>query len=539
MRPTAAEHYRSQGWWPERSVGAMVRSRAARNPEGLAYIGDRGTLSWAEYDSRADHLAARLAGLGLQVGDRVAVRMPDGPPLHVAYLACERAGLVIVGVPLRAGDREVDSLLRTTEASALICPPADRDRAAAEFVRELRTRGARLNFHVEVHDEEVVSFDWRAGAMEAFPDQAAPITGRELAVGDLWMISPTSGTTGLPKCVQQVQLKFMYMVRLAEEAANLGDGDVMMVVVPNSVAFGLWSAHMLPAQLGVPCVLRERFDATDMMRAIAEHRVTVLAAVTTQFLLMLTDQAFAEADLSSLRVLYTGGERIPPDRAREWEGRTGSTILTFYGSSEIGPLTYTRLADDADVRLSTVGRIVPGTECRLFDEQGKDVTASGGPAQPGGRGPGVFGGYWQDDEANAALFTSDGFLLMPDLVTVDEEGLMRVVGRKADIIIRGGKNLSAARIEEEVGSHPDIDLVAAVAVPDPVFGERVCAVVTLRNARRSLSLADLSDHLADRGVGKEYFPEQLLIVEDMPQSAGGKIAKSELKATIAARSTAG
>jgi acyl-CoA synthetase len=240
-------------------------------------------------------------------------------------------------------------------------------------------------------------------------------------------------------------------------------------------------------------------------------------------------------------VLYAGGERIPPDRAREWERRTGSAVLQFYGSNEIGPFSCTSLADDEERRLGSVGRVVPGTEYRLYDDRGQDITASGGPGgpsgpgQPAGRGPGVFGGYWDDDRANAELFRPGGYLLLPDLVTVDEAGYVRIVGRKADLIIRGGKNISAASVEAEVGAHPDVDLVAAIAVPDPVFGERVCVVVTVREPGRNLSLDDIRVFLAGRGVGKEYFPEYLFVVDEMPQSAGGKIAKNELRSWLEER----
>lgn len=189
----------------------------------------------------------------------------------------------------------------------------------------------------------------------------------------------------------------------------------------------------------------------------------------------------------------------------------------------------------APIRLGTVGRIVTGTRYRLYDDEGRDITTTGGPGQPAGQGPGVFGGYWDDDAANAELFRPGRYLLLPDLVTVDEAGYVRIVGRKADIIIRGGKNISAISVEDEVGAHPDVDLVAAIAVPDPVFGERVCAVVTMRRPGQALSLDDLRSFLAGRGVGKEYFPEYLVAVEEMPQSSGGKIAKSELKSWLSAR----
>ena len=541
MTQAEAAEYRERGWWPAESLGEFVHRRADSDPDAVAYVAERGALSWSGYDRAADTLAGRLAGLGLARGDRVAVYLPDSPLLHVVYTACERAGLVIVGVPARAGDRELDHLIRKTGARVLVALPAFRGRSAQQLVAGARDRGVPLDLHVELghpdqgDDVAMAAYTWASGRPQALPSSSAPLVGRPLAPGELWLLNSTSGTTGVPKCVEQVQYKYMYLVRLAEAAANLTVNDVFMSVVPSPFGFGLWTAHIAPALLGLPCVLRERFSAEETLHAIAEHRVTVLACVTTQFLQILASPLLAETDLSSLRLLYTGGERVPPERAREWEQRTGSTLLAFYGSNEIGPFSCTTLADDEERRLGTVGRIVPGTRYRLYDSQGRDVTATGGPGQPAGRGPGVFGGYWDDDAANAELFRPGGYLLLPDLVTVDDAGYVRIVGRKADIIIRGGKNISAASVEAEVGAHPDVALAAAVAVPDPVFGERVCAVVTMRDRGQALTLDELRGFLTERGVGKEYFPEYLAVIDEMPQSAGGKIAKNELKAWLSER----
>jgi acyl-CoA synthetase len=523
VTPEEAQRYRAAGWWLDEPLGEAIRRRAAQTPDAVAYVGDPGTLTWRGYDQGADALAARLAGLGLPRGARVAVFLPDGPLLHLAYTACERAGIVIVGIPARAGDRELAHLLRRTRAALLLCPPRQRGRTPAELAAAVRTAGGPVVATLPLSDD--LGAEWRTAA-----SGRADVAARQLGPDELWLLNSTSGTTGLPKCVQQIQGRWGYLVRLAVEASGLSGGDVLMSVVPGPFGFGLWTAHFAPALLGAPCVLAERFDPAGTLRAAAEHRVSVLACVTTQLVLMLADPVLSEVDLSALRVLYTGGEKLPAAKAREWERRTGSTVLQFYGSNEIGPFSGTSLADSDEQRLTTVGRVVPGLDYRLYDDRGHDITTTGGPGQPGGRGPGAGGGYWHDDAANAELFSADGYLLMPDLVTIDRAGYVRVTGRKSDIIIRGGKNISAAAVEAEVGAHPAVDLVAAVAVPDEVFGERVCAVVALRGG--SLSLPELVAFLAGRGVGKEYFPEYLVVLDELPLSIGGKIAKSELTARL-------
>jgi len=527
VTPEEAQRYRAAGWWLDEPLGETIRRRAAQTPDAVAYIGDRGPLTWRGYDHGADELAVRLAGLGLPRGARAAVFLPDGPLLHLAYTACERAGIVIVGIPERAGDRELAHLLGRTQAALLLCPPRQRGRGPAELAAAVRAAGGPTVPTLPLSDD--LGAGWSAAAADG-AGPGAGLAGRQLGPDELWLLNSTSGTTGLPKCVQQIQGRWGYLVRLAVEASGLSGADVLMSVVPGPFGFGLWTGHFAPALLGAPCVLTGRFDPAGTLRAAAEHRVSVLACVTTQLVLMLADPVLSEVDLSALRVLYTGGEKLPPARAREWERRTGSTVLQFYGSNEIGPFSGTSLADSDERRLTTVGRVVPGLDYRIYDEHGHDITATGGPGQPGGRGPGAGGGYWHDDAANAELFSAAGYLLMPDLVTIDDAGYVRITGRRSDIIIRGGKNISAAAVEAEVGAHPAVDLVAAVAVPDQVFGERVCAVVALRGG--SLSLPELVAFLAGRGVGKEYFPEYLVVLDELPLSIGGKVAKSELRARL-------
>lgn len=534
VSPERAHFYRDRGWWSDDSISSMVRRLAEVDPGGIAYIGDGELLTWREYNDAADALAAWVLGTGIERGSRVAVLLPDVPLTHVAYVACERAGVVIVGIPGRAGDREIAHLLARTDASLLLTLRRFRDRTAVSIVSSARRAGAPIPLHAELSvDGGFELYEWVKGSAERRDVQKCTVKDRQLSTQELWMLNSTSGTTGRAKCVEQFQDRWKYLVRIAEQAAQLNSSDVLMSVVPSPFGFGLWTAHFAPAMIGFTCVLHDGFNAEVTLRSVAEHGVTVLACVTTQLTMMLSSPAFDEVDLSTLRVLYTGGERVPPMMAREWEQRAGSTVLQFYGSNEMGPFSCTSLRDREGSRLTTVGRVVPGLDFRIYDESGRDVTAAGVVGQPGAISPGVCNGYWNDDEANEQLFSADGYLLMADLVTIDAAGYVRIEGRKSDIIIRGGKNISAAGVEADVGGHPAVEMVAALPVADPVFGERVCVVVTLRQRTMSLSLSELISYLTKRGVSKEYFPEYLVVIDEMPQSSGGKIAKNELAARLA------
>lgn len=494
-----------------RTLGDVIAARAADTPNRLAYVGGEHRVTWRAYHERGDWIAATLVDAGVQPGDRVAVRMPDGPAVHACYLGIERAGGVIVGIGPRAGRREVDHLVAVTGASVLLTAP-DADPA------ELPDGPRRLPV---------------SETAAAEPPSTPPPDGSACSVDDLWLLNSTSGTTGLPKCVMHHQRRWFAFHELAVSAADLSGDDVFFSALPTPFGFGVWTAHVTPTLLGVPCVVLPRFDAEDCLALIARERVTVLAAVSTQFIMLLNSPELDQHDLSSLRVLFTGGEMVPERRAAEFEDRTGCAVLQFYGSNETGALSRTTLADSRSRRLGTAGRTIPEMHVRLLDD-GRDVTTTGGPGIAACRGPLTCLGYYHDPDGNAALYTPDGWMLTGDRCVIDADGYLTVAGRASDFIIRGGKNISAAQVENEVTTHPSVALAAAIAMPDPVFGERVCVYVELR-PDSALDLDELRRHLEARGVGKELWPERLIAVGALPRASGGKVAKAALRDDLGTR----
>lgn len=482
------------------TISQVVARHAQRTPDGIAFVeGTTGrTLTWAQYDEQADAVGAHWADEH-PAGTRIALWFADSIDAHVAMVAAERAGLVGVGIGPRAGRAEVHHLVDTTSAAAL-------------------------------HE-----------TLPVVPLGARPAPERALGPDDLWFLNSTSGTTGLPKCVMHHQARWFAFHEMAVAAAELTTDDTCMSLLPAPFGFGLWTAHFTPALLGAPCVVFDRFSPGGAVRAIEQFGVRVVAAVSTQFVMMLNTPEFADCDVSSLRALFTGGEMVPPDRAQEWEQRSGSRVLQFYGSNETGALSRTTLDDGAEVRLHTAGRIIPEMHVRLLDpDTGADVTATGGPGIAACRGPVTCLGYYDDPAANAELVTPGGWMRTGDLCTIDADGVLTVAGRASDFIIRGGKNLSAAVIEQECATLPGVLLAAAVAKPDPLFGERVCVFCAVDPGTPAFDLDALRAHLDARGIGKEYWPEYLVIVEgDLPRSSGGKVAKGELRAQAAALPTVG
>jgi len=522
--PTVAAEYRAAGWWGDTTVGDAVAGWATVHPDHDALIGDGRRATWSDYDARASALAGVLAGTGLPRGARVGVLLPDGIAVHVAFVAAERAGLTIVGLGHRAGDEELRHLLTLTGADALVTLVEHRGRPTTELVTTLQQAGCPLRHHVVV-DHDGVATDPVAGSDPR---------GRAYGPDEIFLINSTSGTTGMPKCVVHTENRWMYFHQVAADAGEITARNVFLSAIPAPFGFGIWTAHVTPAVLGVPTVVHERFDADEVIRAIERERVTVLACVSTQFLMMLKSPIVEQHDLSSLRCMFTGGEAVPEARAARFEDVTGARVLQFYGSNETGALSNTTMRDDRDHRLQSAGRIIADMHVRLLDDDGHDITTPDTPGHPVCRGPATCLGYLDDARANEELFTRDGWMRIGDLCTIDADGYLRVVGRTSDIIIRGGKNLSAPAIEAEAAEHPAVAVAAAVAMPDDVFGERVCLYTELEPGSE-LDLDTLVGFLRDRGVSPEWFPERLVVVDALPRASGGKIAKGELRADIRGR----
>jgi acyl-CoA synthetase len=247
--------------------------------------------------------------------------------------------------------------------------------------------------------------------------------------------------------------------------------------------------------------------------------------------MLMADNARRDYDLSSLRVVFAGGEALPYRPAAEFEELTGAKILQFYGSNETGMLSATTVHDSLERRLRTGGRIVPEMAVRLFDGD-QDVTDTG-RGQPACRGPATSLGYLGGTDHDK-LFTRDGWMRMGDICEIDAEGYLSVTGRTSDFILRGGKNISASQVEDAVMTHPSVAVAAAVAMPDSVFGEKVCLYAELVDSA-AITLPELVEHLLSLGVSKELLPERLIVVDELPRSSGGKVAKGQLREDIRAR----
>lgn len=520
------------------TLADIIAHHALQQPDGIALIqeeaGSAIRLTWRQYHESSNALALLLIEQGFLRGERIGLWLPDGIAMHIAMVACEKAGLVAVGLSPRAGEREIAHVLGVSEAAALLSMPECNGSSVQPLYQQLRQANTALRELFFVIGPTCSPVDAKDGLHTLHPCNAMPdmYRARRFAADELFLINSTSGTTGMPKCVAHHQARWLRFAEYAQDSAPLSGDDVFLCAVPASVGFGLWFGHFTAAVLGAPTVLLPKFSVSALVHALTTHRVTVLAAVSTQLNMLLNAIEAEGHRLKDLRVLYTGGEAVPFERAARFESLTDATVLQFYGSNEAGGLSYTTVRDSQERRLRTAGRIIPEMQVTLVDTQsGLPTTGTGRPIC---RGPLASLGYFNDDAANQRLYTDDGFLQMEDIVRVDEAGYLTVIGRIGDFIIRGGKNISAAAVEEAALVHPAVGAAAAVAMPDPVFGEKVCLYATL-TSNTTLTLEALTAFMQANGVSKENCPERLVVLDELPLVSGGKVAKQILRNDIRLR----
>ncbi|NGP09490.1 acyl--CoA ligase [Rhodococcus sp. 14C212] len=525
-----ARHY-ADGWWDAGTMSERCRQNARERGAKIAYIDDGpNPVTYASMEEGVSTIAKALYSLGLERGEGVAVMLPDSAALHAAWLGAERSGHLVVAVPHRSGFRDIERLVVEADCKVFLSLGTLRDGSpAAEIADRLRQESGWEGIHLTLSQG---ADEWSV-ALDGKPVLAAeePPVERGLTADELFMVIFTSGTTGRPKGVMQTMNRQKWM---NSKCTHLHGDDIFLVAVPATGGFGLWFSHFTPPLKGATAIVRSEFSVEQTLEDIEKHQVTVLVVVPTQLKMLLAHPDFDRTDMSSVRILEIGGEPLPYRIAEEFERKTGAISTQFYGSSEsfsiAGP---TRAEHPKHLRYGTTGPIIPESEFTLLDEEGNSIPIPG-RGRVASRGPGRSPGYFNDPAANEALVWRDGYVLLGDIVEVDAEGFVKVVGRASDFIIRGGLNISGPEVEDAVMLHPRVQNAAAVPMPDPIMGEKVCVYVVSADGE-DVRLSEVQEVLAEHGYTKSKWPERIITVPELPIAPGGKVAKAELKADIISR----
>jgi acyl-CoA synthetase (AMP-forming)/AMP-acid ligase II len=345
---------------------------------------------------------------------------------------------------------------------------------------------------------------------------------------DLVRVAFTSGTTGDPKAVLHLHNTTNSAVRFANRGHGITSDSVVLVLLPAGLNWGLINI-LQGLEAGCTLIMLDVFDAVTAMHLIERERVTYFCCAPAHLVAMLNSTDLDRFDLGSLRIVVTGGASCPIEVIRAFRARLRGHLIELYGMLETGFQSWTRTTDDPEAVCGTCGPCIPEVQSKILDEQDHECLP-GGVGEILSRGPSVTIGYYNNPDANARSFTDGGWFRTGDLGTFDAQGLLRIVGRKKEMIIRGGANIYPREIEEVLYQHPDIMDAAVIGIPDARLGERTCACIVPRPGR-ALGFADVVDFLRPK-IATYKLPEVVEILRELPRTPTGKIQKDPLRAMI-------
>ncbi|HEU0088372.1 MAG TPA: AMP-binding protein [Pseudonocardiaceae bacterium] len=518
-----AQRYRDEGYWRGESLGALLGGWAARFAEATAVICGDERISYTELDHRADAQAAGLMRLGVAPGDRVIVQLPNISEFVVLLFALVRCGAVAV-LTLPAHRRtEIEHLARLSEAVGYVIP----DWREGFDYRELAAEIA-----VEVPSVQHVLVAGDPGRFRTLASVTAePVAQPPVDPAGVGVLLISGGTTGKPKLIPRTHNDYAYNARASATVCALTAEDVYLACLPVAHNFPLACPGLLGTWgVGGTVVMAPAPSPDVAFGLIERERVTVTALVPPLVRLWVESAEWDTRDRSSLRLLQVGGAKLDAGLARRVQPTLGCRLQQVFGMAE-GLLNYTRLDDPDELVMTTQGRpLSPADEIRIIRTDGAQA-AAGEVGELWTRGPYTLRGYYRAPEYNALAFTADGFFKTGDLVRQLPTGHLIVEGRVKDVINRGGENVSAGELEEHLLTHPAVRQVAVIGLPDERLGELVCAVIVADPARPP-RLKELKAYLNGCGLARFKQPDQLVLLDELPTTAVGKINKRELVARL-------
>ena len=521
------DDYSKKGYWKDITYSALYEKNAKEYADKEALVDEDKRLTWREANDAVNRIAAALVDLGFQKDDVLVCHLPNIVELILFRVACEKAGVINISAVRTLRGAEIDYALKLTKAKGYVSFQTFRGFDHWDMIQHMRPELPSME-HVFICGDEVPEGAHSVAEIlgrPLSPEQTASYAfdERTLKYWEVAWVEFTSGSTGLPKVIECPLALRTFAAQSHMARLGMTGSDTIGAFAPVSGAGR--PGYFFPPFVGARSVLMEHFDAGKALQLIEKERVTIAAVVPTQLIMMLESPDFENYDLSSLRVLNTTGAPLPFQVAEQAEERFGCRIVNHYGGIDAGSITSCNAEDPVEVRRFAVGKVHTGNEVKLLGDDGQEV-ATGEIGEVWFRGAGSVGGYWRDPVLTEEAWGS-GWFCMGDLAKRDDLGNIMIVGRRKNVIIRGGQNIYPTEIENILQMHPRVASVALVPMPDPVMGEKACAVVVLKGDER-LELADLVAFLRERGVAAFKFPERVMLRESMPLVSDAKLDRNAL-----------
>lgn len=526
--------YRQQGLWGDASLADYWQQTARAMPDKIAVVDNHGaSYTYSALDHAASCLANWMLAKGIESGDRIAFQLPGWCEFTVIYLACLKIGAV--SVPLLPSWREAELVwvLNKCQAKMFFAPTLFKQTRPVDLILPLQNQLPQL--------QQIVGVDKLAPATSSLSlsqiiaDNTSLTTAITTHGDELAAVLFTSGTEGLPKGVMLTHNNILASERAYCARLNLTWQDVFMMPAPLGHATGFLHGVTAPFLIGARSVLLDIFTPDACLALLEQQRCTCMLGATPFVYDLLNVLEKQPADLSALRFFLCGGTTIPKKVARECQQR-GIKLLSVYGSTESSPHAVVKLDDPLSRFMHTDGYAAAGVEIKVVDDARKTLPP-GCEGEEASRGPNVFMGYFDEPELTARALDEEGWYYSGDLCRMDEAGYIKITGRKKDIIVRGGENISSREVEDILLQHPKIHDACVVAMSDERLGERSCAYVVLKAPHHSLSLEEVVAFFSRKRVAKYKYPEHIVVIEKLPRTTSGKIQKFLLRKDIMRRLT--
>ena len=526
--------YRQQGLWGDASLADYWQQTARAMPDKIAVVDNHGaSYTYSALDHAASCLANWMLAKGIESGDRIAFQLPGWCEFTVIYLACLKIGAV--SVPLLPSWREAELVwvLNKCQAKMFFAPTLFKQTRPVDLILPLQNQLPQL--------QQIVGVDKLAPATSSLSlsqiiaDNTSLTTAITTHGDELAAVLFTSGTEGLPKGVMLTHNNILASERAYCARLNLTWQDVFMMPAPLGHATGFLHGVTAPFLIGARSVLLDIFTPDACLALLEQQRCTCMLGATPFVYDLLNVLEKQPADLSALRFFLCGGTTIPKKVARECQQR-GIKLLSVYGSTESSPHAVVNLDDPLSRFMHTDGYAAAGVEIKVVNDARKTLPP-GCEGEEASRGPNVFMGYFDEPELTARALDEEGWYYSGDLCRMDEAGYIKITGRKKDIIVRGGENISSREVEDILLQHPKIHDACVVAMSDERLGERSCAYVVLKAPHHSLSLEEVVAFFSRKRVAKYKYPEHIVVIEKLPRTASGKIQKFLLRKDIMRRLT--
>ncbi|WP_445000363.1 AMP-binding protein [Halomonas mongoliensis] len=522
------------GAWNDKIITDYLDEAVASAGDKAAIItyrmadGSRVELSYRKLNEKVTRIAAGLAELGVRKGDIVSCQLPNWWQMTALHLACVRIGAVLNPLMPIFREHELEFMLGMAESKVLVVPQTFRKFDHGAMAHELKHSLPKLAHVLVIGSEGEDSFErvLLERAWETETDTAALFRERRPSGDDVVQILYTSGTTGKPKGVMHTSNTLFSHIRPFAERLALGAADTVFMPSPLAHQLGFLYGLMLPVYLKASVVLQDTWLPEEAVAIIRAERPSLMLG-STPFLADIAEQAIAHGpDLQSLTLFLCAGAPIPSPLVEKAAQNLPTRILSAWGMTENGAVTTTLPEDDPERAVHTDGVPLPYIELKVTDMEGNPLPAGQeGPLYM--RGASLFVGYFKQPELYGV--DDEGWFPTGDLARLDEQGYVRITGRSKDVVIRGGENIPIVDIENTLYQHPKIQTLALVGKPDERLGERLCAYVTLKEGEESLTLEEICAFLTERKVTRQYQPEFLEVLDELPRTPSGKIQKFKLR----------